>query len=313
MKEKNAEYKGINKTLKKLKKQVKDLPNSNEVLPAIKTLKVMVHNKETMGIPDKQVTETSEIPVAGENLEVTPQETDISGSIMEHLKSKGMTITSWAQYHHNTTLSELARFIGDNISQLSDILTHIRRDVSRGCSTVTFIVPNTDICKKFVKTLISLQIIKNVKYTEKRLYDSLAEGILTTEHSKKMFILGGWLESYVCNLFYDKISESGTGDIARNVKVMDKMGVESEFDLLVSYNNKLYWVECKSGKNFDTVKYAEMAKNYKFDRDSTFVVTAISTESAYPSADNIIHYYPNITVMSLSFFRYAHNGIFKGV
>jgi len=63
------------------------------------------------------------------------------------------------------------------------------------------------------------------------------------------FLTGGWLERFCFNELYELKEEGVFNDIAINVNVRNiskGKEAENEFDVLFTYNNNLYMVECKS-------------------------------------------------------------------
>lgn len=62
------------------------------------------------------------------------------------------------------------------------------------------------------------------------------------------FVSGGWLEEYV----YSTVSSIGVKEVRRNVKVvLDERGNKpprNEYDVLFIHNNRLFMIECKTGR-----------------------------------------------------------------
>ncbi len=58
------------------------------------------------------------------------------------------------------------------------------------------------------------------------------------------YFIGGWLEEYVYNTLFE-LTKEGLTDVQLNLQLFRK-GVQNEFDVMFTYENALYFVECKS-------------------------------------------------------------------
>ena len=59
------------------------------------------------------------------------------------------------------------------------------------------------------------------------------------------YFIGGWLEEYVYNILYD-LKPQGISDVQLNLQLISSQGTQNEFDVMFTYENALYFVECKS-------------------------------------------------------------------
>jgi hypothetical protein len=71
--------------------------------------------------------------------------------------------------------------------------------------------------------------------------------LITAEFNKDLYhyFIGGWLEEYVFNILYELKSE-GITDVCLNLFLRSPKGAKNEFDVMFTYKNALYFVECKS-------------------------------------------------------------------
>ena len=77
--------------------------------------------------------------------------------------------------------------------------------------------------------------IENQKLKIHRLFDS----------DLYHYFIGGWLEEYVYNILYD-LKPQGITDVQLNLQLISSQGTQNEFDVMFTYENALYFVECKS-------------------------------------------------------------------
>ncbi len=305
MKNETANYNDINKTLKKLKKQIKSLPDgekNNKLLTTVKSIKSAIKGNFTVELSENAI----EKPV------LVTDETEIKGLIAEHLKAQKVTIEEYQPIGtYNENLKFLAEFMADNIEYLSDILLQIRRKVNHANARVAFILPDNSVCVQFFSMLVQYNFIQKYTYIEKRMHDSLVECIFYNKAENIMFLLGRWLEIYVFSLFEQHLKDKKLGEVMTGVKTVDRLGMRAEFDILASYKGKLYWVECKTGKSFDMSKYVDISKTYKFGRDTSFVVTSSTAEGMFCATNGCIDYYDQITVVKIALFKEIINNIFK--
>ncbi len=59
------------------------------------------------------------------------------------------------------------------------------------------------------------------------------------------YFIGGWLEEYVYNILHD-LKPQGITDVQLNLQLISSQGAQNEFDVMFTYENALYFVECKS-------------------------------------------------------------------
>jgi len=59
------------------------------------------------------------------------------------------------------------------------------------------------------------------------------------------YLTGGWLEEYVYTILCD-LKTKGITDVQINLQLISPKGTQNEFDVMFTYENALYFVECKS-------------------------------------------------------------------
>ncbi|MDL1970753.1 MAG: DUF1887 family CARF protein [Candidatus Desulfofervidaceae bacterium] len=64
-------------------------------------------------------------------------------------------------------------------------------------------------------------------------------------HDLYHYFIGGWLEEYVYKLLCD-LKPKGITDVQLNLQLISPKGTQNEFDVMFTYENALYFVECKS-------------------------------------------------------------------
>ncbi|MBK9961549.1 MAG: hypothetical protein IPP06_09565 [Saprospiraceae bacterium] len=81
-------------------------------------------------------------------------------------------------------------------------------------------------------------------------------------HDATMFIYGHWLEillrSKLASLLHKNLDRLESFDLLSQVVILKPDGTNSELDLLLMINERVYWFECKSGVIKD---YFENLKN----------------------------------------------------
>ncbi|MBK7304088.1 MAG: hypothetical protein IPI90_12785 [Saprospiraceae bacterium] len=96
-------------------------------------------------------------------------------------------------------------------------------------------------------------------------------------HDATMFIYGHWLEillrSKLASLLHKNLDRLESFDLLSQVVILKPDGTNSELDLLLMINERVYWFECKSGVIKDYFeKFKEHKNLLKLPQEQSFVV-----------------------------------------
>jgi len=203
-------------------------------------------------------------------------------SIVQYFESNGIQIThkdsdifndgftdSFKHIEHAKLSKDVSKFIMQNYCNLKNFLASIysvlenpKIDFNKNKShiidrTCNFLDDNHETSIKLIKKLFNFHYLKHLTVTDsegenKNLKINIKGEIAKHEYE---FLKGGWLERFCFNELYELKEqsvlkkESVFNDIAINVNVRNiakGKEAENEFDVLFTYNNNLYMVECKS-------------------------------------------------------------------
>jgi len=198
-------------------------------------------------------------------------------SIVQYLESKGIQIippydadkfndgftNSFKHIEHAKLSKDVSKFIMQNYCNLKNFLASIysalenpKIDFNKNKShiidrTCNFLDDNHKTSIKLIKKLFNFHYLKHLTVTDsegenKNLKINIKGEIAKHEYE---FLKGGWLERFCFNELYELKKRKFFNDIAINVNVENKekgKEAKNEFDILFTYNNNLYMVECKS-------------------------------------------------------------------
>jgi len=129
-----------------------------------------------------------------------------------------------------------------------DFKKNKHHNIDRTCD---FFDNNHETSIKLIKELFNFHYLKHLKVTasegENKNLKINIKGEIAKHESE--FLKGGWLERFCFNELNELKEEKVFNDISINVYVKNILKgkqVDNEFDILFTYNNNLYMVECKS-------------------------------------------------------------------
>ena len=159
-------------------------------------------------------------------------------------------------YEHYPELKDLLKFMCSKLRSLErSTIKKLRKD-----KVITFeSIYDQEINEKekeFLKNLECNIIPKNGSY---KISCSL-------NYDFYRYLTGGWLEEYVYKILYD-LKERGITDIRIGLHLKSPKGSENEFDVMFTYENALYFVECKS-----------LEQEHDKEQDILYKIGALQTE-----------------------------------
>ncbi len=294
----------LEKNILELKTEIKDL-NSKVGQPDAEVIKAIANLQELLVDVNEKIINikrgenrsvnpisTSTKPVIKPRTTVINQEENIN--ILNWLKSRNIEVNAHGKPH---TLDEskykIAVFLGKHyqvLEQLYDLIKinmkkKINHEINGNSSFPFGKLPENksdiDICVKFCEILYEAGFL--VSPSPQLNTNKLGQIFLNIKTAKNEvmsnFISGMWFEYFIEQKIIMFLKENHQKfECIKNVKVTlsndSNISQNNELDLLFLVGEKLIWIECKSGNNYDQFlrKYSDLRKLLKFNIQTSFVV-----------------------------------------
>ena len=159
-------------------------------------------------------------------------------------------------YKHYLELKELLKFLCDRLRSLErNTVKKLKKGKVINFEEIYDYELN-EIEKEFLKNLEFNIIPKNGSY---KISCSL-------NYDLYKYLTGGWLEEYVYKILCS-LKEKGITDVQIGLHLKSPKGTENEFDVMFTYENALYFVECKS-----------LSQEHDKEQDILYKTGALQTE-----------------------------------
>lgn len=205
--------------------------------------------------------------------------------IVDYLAKKGITVKNVPTVTPaDKIIDQLSEFIGKNYEAIYPIMKRIKQNMQRGDYF-------TESIKSYQQNEIATichfcTMLKNIAFLEQYTYRRSPAYIIQAKTSNmpkaQMFFSGQWLERYALNTVKRLIGEISveldtTLDVEYlvNPQVILPNGNLFEFDVMFMINEKIFWIEAKSG-DYQThiAKYSKLVRQLGIDSDRAFLLLA---------------------------------------
>jgi len=203
-----------------------------------------------------------------------PVKLDLRLSVIEYLTAYGLTVVN--ESHLNRYREEaikqkdMSKWIAENYNNLKNILKWLCGILRDYRGKKQFLLEGEFLGasneeKQFLSRL-------NFAYNGSLVCKSL-------KHSEIKYLTGGWLEEF-CFVKVSELLDRGIDDAVIELQLKNRYGVDNEFDVMFTKDNKLYFIECKSldqheDKRTDALyKVGALQKEFGLKIESFFVTTS---------------------------------------
>lgn len=203
----------------------------------------------------------------------------------------------------NPMFITIANNIGSSYSAVEPLIKEIKRNLAKGQQFTLCIKEYspkdiTYMCG-LATTLKQHGLLKEYIYKKSPHFIILAK----PENSSKIhdFYTGHWLEYYTASVVRSAMSgRRGARSVNINTEVRDKLDSILEFDVIATFRDDVFWIECKTGEYKKYIdKYEKTAIKLGLDSSHVFLVIA-GIDDATVKALNEQH---SITICNVESFK----------
>ena len=224
--------------------------------------------------------------------------------IQQYFEEKGFEVFNTHDLDAaNPTFITIANNIGTAYSDVEPLIKEIKRNLAKGqqftlCIKAYSQKDITYMCG-LATTLKQHGLLKEYIYKKSPHFIIVAK----PENSSKIhdFYTGHWLEYYAASVVRSAMSgRRGARSVNMNTEVRDKLDYVLEFDVIATFRDEVFWVECKTGEYKKYIdKYEKTAERLGLDSSHVFLVIA-GIDDATVKALNEQH---NITICNVESFK----------
>ncbi|MBM4413932.1 MAG: hypothetical protein FJ040_10890 [Chloroflexi bacterium] len=270
-----------NQTNELLRKLIDD---QQRIVQKLDALQIQVHHLSTP-MSNGSTTRITTPEVMPHASNATNGDAPTSRIIQSLLESRGISIKSLPTVKQiDPVHDEIARLIGSKYYTVAPLLDHIKRTMQLG-HTFTFNLSQQSQQGIADITLVARKLHELAFLTQFH-YQKAPKCLLSarpnTHPDIQNFFSGDWLERYVKQMLENIANETRAdcAEIMTNPQIMLPNGDNFELDLLAFVNQRLYWVECKTGAYQEHIsKYSRFAQILKLSITQSVMVLPDAHES----------------------------------
>lgn len=213
-----------------------------------------------------------------------PADTAHIPHILHFLQQKNITVkTVPAPQPHDEVFNEIALVLGNKYATIVPLLERIKRNMQHAHSFQLSLANETQQTINDMTSLghmlHKLALLPEYSYKKSPQYTIIARP--SSEPRVHNFFSGQWLERYMASTVKYYADEAGITDfeILTNPQIILPNGNNFELDIIFHANQRIYWVECKTGTYQSHIpKYSRMANDFDLPTSQMLMIL--------PDADN---------------------------
>jgi len=215
--------------------------------------------------------------------------------IAQFLQERGIHIkTRRLAQSYDAVYDELAHFMGNKYDNISLLLDNIKKNMQKGTMfrlnignhSQQAIADMTLLCNK----LHELALLTHYHYLRSPSY--LVNARPSNAPIVQNFFSGQWLERYVAQMVYEIVEthQIGPFECITNAQITLANGDSFEFDVMFYINNRIYWLESKTGNYQDHIgKYSRFAEILNLPMPQAIMVLPDAHESLTLNLSRLFH------------------------
>lgn len=197
--------------------------------------------------------------------------------LSNYFSEYGFNVSEYLKYEDiPEVLLKTAIFIGTNFEDLKPLLKILKANVSMKKGIDTSLKNYSSTAISAVCSLCSE--LNKLAFLEEYKYSRSPKFLLHTRSSASpeyiSFITGKWLEYYIMH-----VTQTITNSfnipywLVSSLILRSEENGQIEFDVVLTINSQLYWIECKTGDYQAYIKrYTTLGKNFSIPKDHSFLV-----------------------------------------
>lgn len=169
-----------------------------------------------------------------------PVKLDLRLSVIEYLTAYGLTVVNEShlkRYREEAIKRrDLSEWIAENYDNLKNLLKWLCGILRNHRSDKQFILKEDFLGASSEEK----QLLSKLNFS----YDA-GSVLKKIDKSEINYLTGGWLEEF-CFVKVSELVGQGIDDAAIGLQIKNRLGMDNEFDIMLTKDNALYFIECKS-------------------------------------------------------------------